>query len=93
MTIEDFFLKDYEKLKKKNIELEKNYKLLQIERDREKFQFKEVVDFLKRGQPYDTGDNYGYFSMTYWLNGDQREKAMRLLKKIGVEIKKDKEQL
>lgn len=89
MTIEDFFLKDYEKLKKKNIELEKNYKLLQIDRDREKNQLKEIVDFLKKGQPYDTGKNYGYFSMTYWLNGDQREKAMKLLRKLGVEIRKE----
>ncbi len=86
MTIEDFFLHDYERLKKKNIEFEKNYKLLQIEHDKMKFQLKEVVDFLKKGQPYDTGENYGYFSMTYWLNGDQRKKAMKLLKRIGVEI-------
>ncbi len=89
MTIEDFFLKDYQKLKSKNVELEKNYKLLQIERERDKKALKEVVDFLKKGQPYDTGHNYGYLSMTYWLNGEEREKAMKLFSKIGISLKKE----
>lgn len=91
MTIDDFSLKNYEKLKSKNAELEKNNKLLQIERDREKSQLKEVVDFLKKGQPYDTGDNYGYFSMTYWLNGKEREKTKKLLKKLGISLKKERD--
>lgn len=89
MKIDKFSLKKYERLENKIIELEKNYKLLQIESERDKSQLKEIVDFLKKGRPYDTGDDYGYLSMAYWLNGDQREKAMGLFKKHGISLKKE----
>lgn len=92
MTIEDFFLNDYKKIKETNIELEKKCKLLQIENDKSRHQLKEIVSFLKLGRPYDTGSDYGFFLMTYWLSGQPKEKATRLLKKLGVDIEQAKEQ-
>lgn len=91
MTLEDFFLKDYEKLKRKKEELEKNYELLKIETEQDRARLKEVVGFLKKGNPYDTGSKIGFLSLTYWLCGEEKEKAIKLLKKLGVEIEGTKE--
>ncbi len=89
MSLEEFFIKDYEKVKRINMELEKSNKLLKIEHDKIESHLKEIIDFLSKGQPYDTGAAYGYFSLSYWLNGKERERAIKILKRLGIKIKED----
>lgn len=89
MTLEEMFIKDYEKIKRQNIELEKNNKLLQIEHEKESALLKEIVTFLKKGAPYETGKDYGYFTLTYWLQHAEKERALKLFKKLGISVNKE----
>lgn len=98
MTLEEFFVKDYQELKERNekiiqekldieIEFEKKVKLLEIELNEKTKLLNEIGEFFKNGTPKNSKSHLWIDS--YYLTGEEQAKAIAMLKILGVEIKEE----
>ena len=87
MTLEEYFVKDYQEVKEQKMELEKNNKLLEIELEEKTKLLKEIGEFFKQSQPKNSKSHLWMDS--YHLTGKEQTKAIAMLKKLGVEIKEE----
>lgn len=88
MTIEEWFVKEYEKAKKAVIELEKNAKEREIERNDARKRLKEAVEFIKKSEPRFVQGGFLHLS-SHHLDGEKKDEAVSLLKKLGIGIGKE----
>lgn len=100
MTLEEMFVKDYQEIKEENkkllkekeeilIENEKEKKLLEIELNEKKTLLSDVAAFLKESRPKISNGGYLWLD-SYLLSGEEKDKAIELLKKLGIAIEEEK---
>lgn len=84
MTIENLFVRKYEKLEKQNNELEKKVKGLEIDLLNKDKVVKVLTELIEKGYPKHTAG--GFLSITIFLNDSETKKYVDLLNKLNIQI-------
>lgn len=84
MTIENFFVKKYEKLEAEKNELEKQVRGLEIDLSNADKVIDKLADLIKKGYPKLSAGNY--LSVSIFLNNEEAQQYIDLLKKLNVKI-------
>lgn len=87
MTLEEYFVKDYQEVRIQKMELEKNNKLLGIELNEKTKLLKEIAEFFRKSNPRNSKSHLWIDS--YYLTGEEQTKTIAMLKILGVEIKEE----
>lgn len=84
MTIENLFVKKFEKLEQEKNELEKKAKGLEIDLAEREKTIDALAELIKTGYPNLTAGSY--LSISIFLNDEKAKKYIDLLKKINIEL-------
>lgn len=85
MTLENLFVKKYEKLEQEKIELEKKVKGLEIDLSQKDQLLNEIGEWLKKGYPKLSSKNYLSLSIFERLD----EKTEKMLEKLGIKLEEE----
>ena len=92
MSVEELFVKEYEKLIKKNNELEMENKLLRIEKEFLENKLEQCAEVFKKAKPSITVSNNLWLGSIMIFDTD-KDKIVKLLQGLKVEINKDNKEV